>query len=95
MAVAVSGIAAAQDFKPKQAGDIVVRARGIGLLPNEGGVVRDRGTGADTGMRIGNITDEASSVMLPMRMPVSATSPTRPCPSSTSRISSRRIWRWS
>ena len=59
MAVAVSGIAAAQDFKPKQAGDIVVRARGIGLLPNEGGVVRDRGTGADTGMRIGNITDEA------------------------------------
>lgn len=52
--------AAAQDFKPKQAGDIVVRARGIGILPNEGGTVRDRGTGADTGMRIGHITNEAT-----------------------------------
>lgn len=60
VAALAAGTAAAQDFKPKEAGDIVIRARGIGILPNAGGTVRDRVTGADTGLRIGSISDEAT-----------------------------------
>ncbi|MBL8701511.1 MAG: OmpW family protein [Alphaproteobacteria bacterium] len=53
-----TGVAVAEDFKTKQAGGIVIRARGIGILPDESGTVLSRSTGADTGLRIGKITNE-------------------------------------
>lgn len=58
IAAIVACDAVAQDFRPKRAGDIVVRGRGIGIVPDEGGTVLNRTTGADTGLRIGKVSNE-------------------------------------
>lgn len=58
IAACMVGTAAAEEFKTKQAGGIVIRARGIGILPDESGTVLLRSSGADTGLRIGKITNE-------------------------------------
>jgi outer membrane protein len=58
IAAGVAADAAAQDFKTKKAGDIVVRGRAIGILPDESGTVLNRASGADTGLRIGKVTNE-------------------------------------
>jgi outer membrane protein len=57
IAACIAGDVSAQEFKTKKAGDIVVRGRGIGILPDESGTVLTTG-GADTGLRIGKISNE-------------------------------------
>ena len=56
--VLVAGAASAEEaFRPKQAGDWLVRGRVTGVLPMDGGTVENRTTGADTGLDISDISN--------------------------------------
>lgn len=58
MAVIAAGAAQAEStFDTKQAGDWLVRGRVTGVLPMDGGVVEDRGTGVATGLSISDISN--------------------------------------
>ncbi len=57
--LALPAVAQDDDRPPawaKQAGDIMVRGRAVGVLPMDGGDVLLRATGADTGLDINDIT---------------------------------------
>ncbi len=56
-AISAPSVAEAQEaFKTKSAGDFVIRARGIGVIPDESGDIKAAATGADTGLdtKLGN-----------------------------------------
>lgn len=52
--VAISSPSLAQDFKVKSAGDIVVRARGVAVLPQEKGTLNNTGLGNIGTAKVGN-----------------------------------------
>ncbi len=52
--VAISSPSLAQDFKVKSAGDIVVRARGVGVLPQEKGTLNNTSLGNIGTAKVGN-----------------------------------------
>jgi outer membrane protein len=56
-AIAVVTPAAAEDFKPKAAKTIVLRARTLGVIPDESGKIETAG-GVDTGLRVNGIGND-------------------------------------
>lgn len=56
-ALAVASPVQAEDFKPKSAKTIVVRARALAVIPDEGGKV-ETAAGADTGLRVNGIGND-------------------------------------
>ncbi len=52
--VAISSPSLAQDFKVKSAGDIVVRVRGVGVLPQEKGTLNNTALGDIGTAKVGN-----------------------------------------
>jgi outer membrane protein len=55
--ISAPSVAEAQEaFKTKSAGDFLIRARGIGVIPDESGDIKAAATGADTGLdtKLGN-----------------------------------------
>lgn len=55
--IGMSGVAVAEDFKPKAAGDFNVRLRAIGVLPDESGNITTT-AGAATGLHVSKISNE-------------------------------------
>lgn len=49
--------AQAQDFKTKEAGDILVRGRGVAVLPQSSNTAITTQSGAATGLKVGNISN--------------------------------------